>query len=41
MLPVLEGLLLEDLEPLGPVEEAIWQFVTARHVLGHHVAVSH
>jgi hypothetical protein len=41
VLPVLEGLLLEELEPSGPVEEAIWQFVAARHVLGHHVAVSH
>ena len=40
VLPALEGLFLEDLPPSGPVQEAIGQFVAARRLLGHPVAVS-
>jgi hypothetical protein len=38
--PALEGLFLEDLPQSGPVQEAIGQFVAARRLLGHPVAVS-
>jgi hypothetical protein len=31
---------LEELKPSGPVQEAIGQFVAARQLLGHPVAVS-
>jgi hypothetical protein len=41
VLPVLESLFLEELQPLYPTQEAISQFVAARQVLGHPVAVSH
>ena len=41
VLPALESLYLEDLQPSGPVEEAIGPFVAARQLLGHPVAVSH
>ena len=37
----LEKLFLDDPRPLGPVEEAIGQFVAARQFLGHPVTVSH
>ena len=40
MLPALESLSLEELQPSEPVREAIEQFVTARQLLGHPVAVS-
>ena len=40
VLPALESIFLEDLEPSGPVQEAIGQFVAARQALGHPVAVS-
>ena len=40
VLPALESLFLEDLQPSGPVQEAIGQFVAARQLLGHPVAVS-
>ena len=40
VLPTLEGLFLEDLPPSGPVKEAIGQFIAARQLLGHPVAVS-
>ena len=36
----LETLFLEELQPSGPVQEAIEKFVTARELLGHPVAVS-
>jgi hypothetical protein len=38
--PALETLFLEELQPSGPVQEAIGKFVTARELLGHPVAVS-
>jgi hypothetical protein len=41
VLPILECIFLEGLEPSGPVEEAIGQFVAARRLLGHPVVVSH
>ena len=41
VLPVLENISLEGLEPPGPVQEAIGQFVAARGALGRPVAVSH
>ena len=41
VLPALESLFLEELQPSGPVQEAIGQFVAARQLLGHPVAVSH
>jgi hypothetical protein len=40
VLPALENLFLEELQPSGPVQEAIGQFVAARRLLGHPVAVS-
>jgi hypothetical protein len=42
VLPTLESLFLEDLQPSGPasVQEVIGQFVAARQLLGHPVAVS-
>ena len=40
VLPTLESLFLEDLELSGPVEEAIGQFIAARRLSGHPVAVS-
>jgi hypothetical protein len=41
VLPALESLFLEGLQPSHPVQEAIGQFVAARQVIGHPVAVSH
>jgi hypothetical protein len=44
VLPSLESLILEGLTPSGPsepVQEAIGQFVAARRLVGHPVAVSH
>jgi hypothetical protein len=38
--PALETLFLEELQPSGPVQEAIGQFVAARQLLGHPVGVS-
>jgi hypothetical protein len=40
ILPALESLFLEELPSSGPVQEAIEQLVTARQLLGRHVAVS-
>jgi hypothetical protein len=40
VLPALESLFLEKPQPLGPAQEAIEQFVAARQLLGHPVAVS-
>ena len=39
-LPALESLFLEELQPSGPVQEAIGHFVGARQILGHPVTVS-
>jgi hypothetical protein len=41
VLPALESIFLEELKPLGPVQEAIEQFVATRQLVGHPVAVSH
>ena len=40
VLPALENLFLEELNPSGPVQEAIGQFVAARQLLDHPVVVS-
>ena len=40
VLPALESLFLEGFQPSGPVQEAIGQFVAARQLLGHPVAIS-
>jgi hypothetical protein len=39
--PALESLYLEELPPLGPIQEAIGQFFAARQLSGHPVAISH
>jgi hypothetical protein len=41
VLPTLQNIFLEELEPSGPIQEAIGQFVSARQVTGQPVAVSH
>jgi hypothetical protein len=41
VLPALQGLLLEDPSPSGPVQETVGQFVAARQLAGHPIAVSH
>jgi hypothetical protein len=40
VLPALENILLEGLEPSGPVWKAIGQFVATRQVTGHRISVS-
>jgi hypothetical protein len=40
VLPVLQTLSLEEALPLGPVQEIIGQFVAARHLANHPIAVS-
>jgi hypothetical protein len=40
VLPALQTLFLEDPVPLGPVQEAIGQFVAARQLAGHPIVVS-
>ena len=40
VLPALESLLLEGLQPSGPVQEAIGKFASARQLQGHPVVVS-
>jgi hypothetical protein len=40
LLPALEILFVEELQPSGPVRDAIGQFVAARELSGHPVAVS-
>jgi hypothetical protein len=40
VLSTLQNILLEELEPSGPVQEAIEQFVAARQATGHPIAVS-
>jgi hypothetical protein len=39
VVPMLHDLLLEGLEPSGPVPEGIQSFVAARQLSGHHIAV--
>ena len=41
VLPILQNIFLAGLEPLGPVQEGIWRFVSTRQVTGHPLAVSH
>jgi hypothetical protein len=41
VLPALEGIFLEELQPSGPVQDAIGKFVAARQLTGHPVAVSY
>ena len=41
VLPTLQNIFLEGLQPSGPVQEGIQQFVAARQVTGHPIAVSH
>ena len=41
VLPALESLFLEELDPSGTVQEALGKFVAARQLLGHTVAVIH
>jgi hypothetical protein len=41
ILPALQGLFLEEVNPAGPVQEAIEKFVAARQPSGHPIAVSH
>jgi hypothetical protein len=40
VLPALETLFLEEIQPSGPVQEALEQFVAARRLSGHPVAIS-
>jgi hypothetical protein len=40
VLPALQSLFLEELHPLGPVQEAIGQFVDARQLSSRPIAVS-
>ena len=40
VLPALESLFLEELQPSGPAREAIGQFVATRELLGYPVAIS-
>jgi hypothetical protein len=41
VLPKLQNIFLENFQPSEPAETAIWQFVSARHVGGHPIAVAH
>ena len=41
ILPVLEGLFLEEPHPSGPVQESIEKFVTSRQLSSHPIAISH
>jgi hypothetical protein len=41
VLPALQSLFLEELHPPGPVQEAIENFVAARQLASHPIAVSH
>jgi hypothetical protein len=40
VLPALQSILLPESSLLGPVKEALAQFLTARHLSGHPVAVN-
>jgi hypothetical protein len=41
VLPALQTLFLEEIHPSGPIQEAIGQFVAARRLSGHTIAISH
>ena len=41
VLPALQSLFLEEVNPSGPVREAMDKFVAARHLAGHPITVSH
>ncbi len=41
VLPTLENIFLEGLQPSGPLQEGIEKFVAARQLTSHPVAVSH
>jgi hypothetical protein len=41
MLPTLQHLFLEGLEPSDPVQKTIQPFVAARRLVGHSIAISH
>ena len=41
VLPVLQNIFLEGLQPSGPVHEGIMQFISKRQVTSHRIAVSH
>jgi hypothetical protein len=41
VLPILQNILLEELQPSGPAQEGIGQFFAARQVTGHPIIVSH
>jgi hypothetical protein len=41
ILPALQGLFFEEVNPAGPVQEAIGQFVAARQLSSHPISVSH
>jgi hypothetical protein len=41
VLPTLQNIFLEELQPSGPVQEGIGKFVSTRQVTGHPIAVSH
>ena len=41
VLPALESIFLEELQPSGPIQEAFGQFLAARQLFGHPVAISH
>ncbi len=40
VLPSLQNILVEGLEPSGPFQESIGQFVAARELLGHPITIS-
>jgi hypothetical protein len=40
VLPILQNIFLEELQPSGPVQEGIGQFVAARRLSGHPITVS-
>ena len=41
VLPTIQNVFLEELQPSGPVEEGIQQIVSVRQVAGHPIAVSY
>jgi hypothetical protein len=40
VLPILQNIFLEGLQPSGPVQEGIGQFVAARQLSGHPITIS-
>jgi hypothetical protein len=41
VLPTLQNIFLEGLQPSGPIQEGIAKFVTARQLFDHPITVSH